>query len=518
MKNLLKVAQKDFSQQIQEVCDTQVIIQTTIKDNAKKLQSARDSQINANTEIRKQLQRLTANKQTCHSGSQTDDIHSTTFSRQDSQPDSQTKNIQKENSPKDEYSIVISNRYTALSDDTDDHSTSSPVKTPQSTMRKNTQNHTNTTPKQTNKQSDKQPKKQNTLHPFHLRPPTPTTTGLLCGDSNLRSVHRNRLDYSGATEIRTLPTATVDEMTAALQEWDKLPQIKRVVLHVGTNDVKTNTTLSTVIESYQNLLQKAKTVFPFAKIALTAVLPQKRGPTKLIQDVNDALKKLCANQRITFLLEDKLQNLSTPKQYIQSDGIHLTTKGLSIFLRKIKRFLVENDSTRQTEPKKEKQPIPILITNRPDVKNITKTEFPTLSEAYPKKDSTNRWPFAPSKQQHPEVSDIHNQTKQKQTNNDSSATAAMQEDIGNSVHNSYSNTPPIMQPNTRKPGHLAYNQENPSTFDMYSHHAFPPFSRPFPYPHPPSWNYPSFSLPFSYYLWKSMFPHPPSSSFPYPVR
>ena len=74
-----------------------------------------------------------------------------------------------------------------------------------------------------------------------LRLPQETVRTLLTGDSNLRKVDRRRLYRSVGTHVRTFPGATVSGTTASLSKRSPRDDVRTVVMHVGGNDMKTQT-------------------------------------------------------------------------------------------------------------------------------------------------------------------------------------------------------------------------------------------------------------------------------------
>ena len=57
------------------------------------------------------------------------------------------------------------------------------------------------------------------------------------GDSNHRTIDRKRLDRTGKTHVPTMPGARVPDFTASHRAYALRDDVKRIILHVGGNDV-----------------------------------------------------------------------------------------------------------------------------------------------------------------------------------------------------------------------------------------------------------------------------------------
>ena len=155
---------------------------------------------------------------------------------------------------------------------------------------------------------------------------------LIIGDSNLRRVRPYRLDRTGETRTRTLPGVTITELSDLLAD-EYHPQLKKVIVHVGTNDVRIRS-VSAILSHFKGLIQQVRRSFPSARIALTPTLPQVGGPNHVIDRVNMELDRLCLNTDVTLLRDSNL----SPHHFVR-DGVHLTQKGVAVFVREMLQFL-----------------------------------------------------------------------------------------------------------------------------------------------------------------------------------
>ena len=208
---------------------------------------------------------------------------------------------------------------------------------------------------------------------FHIVfPRREHVTNFIIGDSNVKGIQRVRLDRSGQTHIRTMPGATIQDVTQSLQVCSTQPNIQRVVVHIGGNDTYRHTTQEQMRPSYERLCDQLQRVFPCASIALTAILPRKRVPISVTHALNKALSDICNKRKLCFLSDASFleSDCETPSWYLFSgDRVHLNSKGLAVWLRSVKSFLdlnkhnpenVHFSNTKQTPPKQ----IDVITTDR----------------------------------------------------------------------------------------------------------------------------------------------------------
>ena len=119
------------------------------------------------------------------------------------------------------------------------------------------------------------------------------TKNFIIGDSNLRTIERKRLDKIGKTHVRTMAGAKVADVTASLKTCSARNDVRRIVLHVGGNDVRKHYTTDDLKADFQQLLSQVKRVFSTVDIAVTALLHRKPVPTSFTNVLNSALGDVC---------------------------------------------------------------------------------------------------------------------------------------------------------------------------------------------------------------------------------
>jgi hypothetical protein len=170
-------------------------------------------------------------------------------------------------------------------------------------------------------------------------------TKLMIGDSNLKNVSMKRLNAEREIQVRTISGARISTLQQVFDASEKTKSIKKVVLHVGTNNIagRQSDSVQQCVKEYIALLDTVRAKMPDAKIAVSGIPPLKPwGKSKVAHQLNMELVDLCYTKRVTFLPHDALwevdeDGLLNPR--ILRDKVHLSPEGLGYFLRDTKPFL-----------------------------------------------------------------------------------------------------------------------------------------------------------------------------------
>ena len=164
------------------------------------------------------------------------------------------------------------------------------------------------------------------------------------GDSNLRRINKRRLDRTGVTEVRTLPGTDVTRLTTLIAESGSFPEVGKVVLSVGTNDVNPQRiSADSFKKRYKKLIDTALSHFPNAQVAVTAIPPQTQHKyNRSICELNDMLSTLDCTFINLGNFWDRDGNIASRE--LLSDKVHLSAKGVGILVRDVKTFLYPNEN------------------------------------------------------------------------------------------------------------------------------------------------------------------------------
>lgn len=122
----------------------------------------------------------------------------------------------------------------------------------------------------------------------------------------------------------------------------------KVFLLIGTNDIQAGVDSDEIIQNIEEILVGLKKNRPYAQLYLESIYPvneDKSGAqdrtNKEIQAINQALKKYCKEEDITFInLYDLLLNEDgqLASEYTK-DGLHLSEQGYEVVTKEIMKYL-----------------------------------------------------------------------------------------------------------------------------------------------------------------------------------
>ena len=168
-----------------------------------------------------------------------------------------------------------------------------------------------------------------------------STTSVI-SDANLRTTDRKRLDWTGKTHVCTMPGARVSDVTASLGACAVRDVVRRIILHVGGNDIHKQYSAQDLETDFKELVAEVTRVFPKAEVGITALLPRKPVPLSVTKHLNSVLRQVCVKGNVNFIFEEGFvdHKVNKPMRFLSStDLVHLNMKGLSLWLRKARAFL-----------------------------------------------------------------------------------------------------------------------------------------------------------------------------------
>ena len=210
------------------------------------------------------------------------------------------------------------------------------------TNRNRSKNSQNNQPELVNKVSEKP------IKPVINRRPTSSKTRLI-GDSILSGINKKGLNRN--VECQSVSGATVDTLIDKIQIYD-LKCFDNIVIYVAGNDCADMNSDSgdfeIIEEKYDQLLNQIKQKNADINLYLCSLCPR---VDTLVKDVNDMIKRLCADHQGTFIDVHKAfynkRNQLKVHFYQQRDNIHLAASGTRGLLGAINSHIdiVENFKT-----------------------------------------------------------------------------------------------------------------------------------------------------------------------------
>ena len=169
--------------------------------------------------------------------------------------------------------------------------------------------------------------------------PTSTNTMVIIGDSMIKRVQGWKIarKVGHRVVVKAFPGATTSDMEHYLKPaLAKDP--RRVILHVGTNDLKSNLrpNPNQIADSIVDLARMIESESEAEVIISEVITRSDKTPEDHIITVNKLLSRYC-NQNGWQLLRHN--NIS--KDHLNDGGLHLNDQGVSILVTNLTRFLSE---------------------------------------------------------------------------------------------------------------------------------------------------------------------------------
>ena len=112
----------------------------------------------------------------------------------------------------------------------------------------------------------------------------------------------------------------------------------RVILHIGTNDVRSTQSAQQIKDNIINLADQIEGNSPNTKISISALLYRKEGDLwAKAQEINKSLRRFCNNRGWGFL-----DNKNINSSCLNRSGLHLNSKGVSELSKNFSVHIMNN--------------------------------------------------------------------------------------------------------------------------------------------------------------------------------
>ena len=166
---------------------------------------------------------------------------------------------------------------------------------------------------------------------------TKKKTVVIVGDSIVRNVHSRSLNQSLKeyfSVVKSFPGATTQDMKGYIK-----PTISRkpdmVILHTGTNDLKSNQNPSDIANEIVNLAKNIKN--SGTEVSISALIPHGDRLSEKGKKVNKELQEKCTAENFAFILHKNINS----KLDLFPDKLHPNKKGQSILKGNFRKFINE---------------------------------------------------------------------------------------------------------------------------------------------------------------------------------
>ena len=146
----------------------------------------------------------------------------------------------------------------------------------------------------------------------------------IVGDSIIKDVYGWELsDKENKVVVKHFSGSTAEDMKTYIQ-----PPLKRdpdrIIIHVGTNDLRSNQDPVTIAKNIIDIVKSSKT--NKNEILLSSIVPRRDSLNGKGRQVNNILQKLCIKNNFVYVNHDNIK----PRRHCSYGGIHLNTAGSKI--------------------------------------------------------------------------------------------------------------------------------------------------------------------------------------------
>ena len=121
-----------------------------------------------------------------------------------------------------------------------------------------------------------------------------------------------------------------------ISRWSRNDSIKKVIIHVGINDLREGNDSLYVANHIQQCIDILKSKFRFAVIVISHLLVSPDAPCDLIQqvkEVNNKISQICKNFNCAVVIHNKLSK----DRSLFYDNVHITREATNLFVANIVR-------------------------------------------------------------------------------------------------------------------------------------------------------------------------------------
>ena len=161
----------------------------------------------------------------------------------------------------------------------------------------------------------------------------------LVGDSMIKyvDVRKLRLGTNKQVTARTFPGCRTDEMSHYIKPTLALKP-KQVIIHIGTNDLKTKSTAE-ITRNLQNLGNQVKQDNPRAEVLLSQIITRSDDTSlqNKLPEVNKCMRDICEQENWGLIDDSNITNM-----HLNPYGLHLNKRGSAILAKNIKLHIANN--------------------------------------------------------------------------------------------------------------------------------------------------------------------------------
>ena len=164
----------------------------------------------------------------------------------------------------------------------------------------------------------------------------------ILGDSMVKKLNgyllTKKIRHKHLVKVRSYSGAKISCMTDHVKLTLRDMNPDHIVLHAGTNDLRTENTASQIAKATIDLATSLKDDGNTATVS--GIVPKLDELNNKANEVNRRLLLMCKERNISFLSHDESID---PSKHLNKSKLHLNSNGIKVFAENFSRFLVKRN-------------------------------------------------------------------------------------------------------------------------------------------------------------------------------
>ena len=139
-------------------------------------------------------------------------------------------------------------------------------------------------------------------------------------------------------KVRSFSGAKISCMTDHVKPTLRDINPDNIILHAGTNDLRTENTASQIAKAIIDLATSLKNDDNTVTMSITVIVARLGDSNNKANEVNCRLVVMCNERNISFLSHDERID---PSKHLNKSKLHLNSNGIKILAENFSRFLVK---------------------------------------------------------------------------------------------------------------------------------------------------------------------------------
>ena len=144
------------------------------------------------------------------------------------------------------------------------------------------------------------------------------------------------MKHKHLVKVRSFSGAKISSMTDHVNPTLRDINPDHIILHAGTNNLRTGTTASQIAKATIDLATSLKN--DDNTVTVSGIVPRLDDLNNKANEVNRRLVLICKERNISFLSHDESID---PSKHLNESKLHLNSSGIRIFAKNFSRFLVK---------------------------------------------------------------------------------------------------------------------------------------------------------------------------------